>query len=132
MTDFLTTFQEKQAEMFQINEKHGFNDLDAEIEKMDVNYGVPKVLIQEIQRARSAQRLMLIVSELSEALEALRKGNTPDSHIPDFTIMEAELADAVIRIMNLSTSEGHRLGEAIVAKTAYNANRPYKHGGKKF
>ena len=80
----------------------------------------------------SSQRLMLIVSELSEALEALRHGNPPDNHIPDYTGLEAELADAVIRIMDLAETTKSRLAEAIVAKAAYNSGRPHKHGGKAF
>jgi len=34
--------------------------------------------------------------------------------------------------MNYAESKGLRLAEAMVAKSAYNANRPFKHGGKKF
>jgi len=76
--------------------------------------------------------LMLIVSELSEALEAIRHGNPPDSHIPKFSGFEAELADVVIRAMTLAESNDLRLAEAIVAKMVYNRKRPYRHGGKRF
>jgi NTP pyrophosphatase (non-canonical NTP hydrolase) len=77
-------------------------------------------------------KLALVTGEISEALEGIRKGNKPDSHIPEFTSEEAELADAVIRIMNYATDCGARLAEAIVAKNEYNRNRPFKHGGKAF
>lgn len=77
-------------------------------------------------------RIALMHSELSEALEALRKGNGPDSHIPAFTGVEAELADTIIRIMDFAAANGHRVAEAIISKMAYNANRPYRHGGKAF
>ncbi len=76
--------------------------------------------------------IALMHSELSEALEAIRKGNPPDDKIPEFTGVEAELADVIIRIMDLAAAKGYRVGEAVVAKINYNKNRPYKHGGKKF
>jgi NTP pyrophosphatase (non-canonical NTP hydrolase) len=76
--------------------------------------------------------IALMHSELSEALEAIRNGNPPDDKIPEFTGVEAELADVIIRIMDMAAAKGYRVGDAIVAKINYNKNRPYKHGGKKF
>jgi NTP pyrophosphatase (non-canonical NTP hydrolase) len=76
--------------------------------------------------------IALMHSELSEALEAMRRGNPPDDKIPEFSGVEAELADVIIRIMDMAASKGYRVGDAIVAKINYNKNRPYKHGGKKF
>lgn len=76
--------------------------------------------------------IALIHSELSEALEAVGHGNPPDDKIPEFSGVEAELADVIIRIMDMAAAKGYRVGEAVVAKINYNKNRPYKHGGKKF
>jgi len=76
--------------------------------------------------------IALMHSELSEALEAMRHGDKPSEHIPDFSGVEEELADVVIRIMDYAAARGHRVAEAIGAKIAYNQFRSYKHGGKKF
>ncbi len=76
--------------------------------------------------------IALMHSELSEALEAMRRGNPPDDKTPEFSGVEAELADVTIRIMDLAAAKGYLVGEAVVAKINYNKNRPYKHGGKKF
>jgi NTP pyrophosphatase (non-canonical NTP hydrolase) len=76
--------------------------------------------------------IALMHSELSEALEVIRNGNPPDDTIPEFTGVEAELADVIIRIMDMAAAKGYRVGEAVVAKINYNKNRPHKHGGKKF
>jgi NTP pyrophosphatase (non-canonical NTP hydrolase) len=76
--------------------------------------------------------IALMHSELSEAFEAIRNGNPPDDKIPEFTGVEAELADVIIRIMDMAAAKGYRVGEAVVAKINYNKTRPYKHGGKKF
>ena len=71
-------------------------------------------------------------SELSEALEYLRKDNGPSDHIPEFSGAEEEFADCIIRIMNTAQRLHLRVAEAMIAKQAFNAGRPFRHGGKKF
>lgn len=84
------------------------------------------------QERNDGEIIALIHSELSEALEALRHGNQSDDHIQEFNGVEAELADAIIRIMDFGFARGYRIAEALEAKTAYNKTRAYKHGGKVF
>ena len=74
-------------------------------------------------KALVAQKLMLIVSEVSEAMEGHRK-DLPDDKLPHRPMIEVELADAVIRIADLAGALGLDLGGAISEKLAYNAQRP--------
>lgn len=74
--------------------------------------------------------LALVHSEVSEALEALRHGNPADDKIPGFSGVEAELADVIIRVMDMSSAFGWRVSEAIIAKSEMNKGREYKHGKK--
>lgn len=66
--------------------------------------------------------LMLIVSEVAEAMEGDRK-NLMDDHLPHRKMIEVELADAVIRIGDLAGKLGLDLGGAIDEKLEYNRNR---------
>ena len=72
----------------------------------------------------NGEMLCLIHSEISEALEALRHGNPPDTKVPEFSSVETELADAVIRIFDFAASQGYDLGSAIVEKAEFNSHRP--------
>ena len=112
-------FNRLQRQAYKISVEHGFHEGD---EHYYIN----------TRNAQFAQRLMLTVSELSEALEALRHDDPKDSHIPKFRGTEAELADAVIRIWDIAETYGLRLSDAIIAKMAYNHQRARMNGGKKF
>lgn len=67
-------------------------------------------------------KLALIHSEVSEALEGVRK-NLMDDKLPHRKMIEVELADAVIRILDLCGHEGLDLAGAIHEKIEYNSSR---------
>lgn len=67
--------------------------------------------------------LCLIHSEVSEALEAYRVGE--DAY------MAEELADVVIRVMDLCEAYGIDLEREITIKHESNKIRSYRHGNKK-
>lgn len=69
-----------------------------------------------------SQKLCLIHSEISEAMEGDRK-NLPDDKLPHRPMREVELADALIRIFDLAGAYGMDLGGAVADKLAYNAMR---------
>jgi NTP pyrophosphatase (non-canonical NTP hydrolase) len=81
------------------------------------------------------EKLMLVVSELSEALEEYRSGNPPH-----WTYREGpggkpegfpiELADAFIRLADLCGALDLDIEDAIETKHAYNEQRPHRHGNK--
>lgn len=73
-------------------------------------------------KALVAEKLVLIHSEISEAMEAARK-NLQDDKIPHRSGIEVELADAVIRILDLAGALKLDLAGAIQEKLAYNQSR---------
>jgi hypothetical protein len=68
------------------------------------------------------EMLMLVVSELSEVLEGHRK-DLIDEHLPSRPNFEVELADAVIRLMDMAEGLGYDLAGAWRDKMEYNATR---------
>ena len=69
-----------------------------------------------------SNKLALIHSEISEALEGDRKSKM-DDHLPGRLAREVELADAIIRIFDLAGAYSMDLGGAIAEKLQYNAQR---------
>lgn len=66
--------------------------------------------------------LMLVVSELAEALEGHRKG-LPDDKLAHRPMFEVEIADAIIRLLDIAAGLGLDLGGAFEEKMAFNATR---------
>ena len=73
-------------------------------------------------KALVAEKLALIHSEVSEAMEASRK-NLMDDKLPHRKGIEVELADAVVRILDLAGALELDLAGAIQEKLMYNQTR---------
>lgn len=106
-------------------------------------------LVPAMQRLFFAQRIALITSEASEALESNRKEKVFDNkwqgldwdamdesdfkeaferHVKD--TQEDETADVLIRLLDLAGYMKIDLDFHVAAKLKYNSLRPYKHGKK--
>lgn len=122
-------FNELSKEIFLNNKDNGFYDTPVEI----------------------PTALMLTVSELSEALEADRKDKYAQIDTMDYSrfhpdnpyfkgtfensikdTFEDEIADAIIRLLDLCGYHNIDIDKHIEMKLAYNKLRGYKHGGKKY
>ena len=99
-----------------------WNRIAKKVYKNAVNHGFWKGEVND------GERMALIHAEISEALEALREGNPSSSKIIEFTNLEEELADAVIRIMDYAFGKDLDVAGAIIAKMDYNVSREFMHG----
>lgn len=104
---FETGFLNMQKEAHKVAKVHGFWSAGSAIDEV-----VPL-------------KLALIHSEVSEALAAHRK-------FENNNIIGAELADVVLRTMDLAEAMGINLGKAITEKHIANENRPFMHNGKRY
>lgn len=107
-----STLREIQQECWQIAEDHGFHDVGQTV----------------------GDKLMLIVSEAAEALDDHRDGH----EVSDYWMagkdgtkpcgIPSELADIVIRTLDMAECYGVDLSPAIIDKMTYNRTRPFLHG----
>jgi len=96
-----------------------------------------KPRLQDIQKD-IAWPLLLIISEVIEGAEGVRKDKMDDK-LTHRKMLEVELADAVIRIMDLAGGIDIDLAGAVAEKLEYNSQREdhkpenrYAEGGKRF
>ncbi len=108
---------------------------------------------RDIKRSQ-LEDLALVVTEVAEAMEEVRHGDSRpaiyqfDRSRDDYKIIPhsnvnwdntqkpegvaIELADAVIRIMDMFDNYGWDLEQALKVKMDYNKTRSYRHGNKKY
>lgn len=68
-------------------------------------------------------KLMLAVGEISEGVEAYRKGCRKDDHLTWMDGLTVEIADAIIRLLDLAGGLGLQVADAMSQKLAYNQQR---------
>lgn len=104
---------ELQADIHRTNRAKGFYD--------DLDAADPRHLVSI---------LALIMTEVSEAIEAVRRDpDAPcDKPIP-LTAEEEEWADVFIRLLDYAGLRGIEAGRVVQIKSEYNKTRSFKHGG---
>jgi NTP pyrophosphatase (non-canonical NTP hydrolase) len=103
------------------NHEHFINDAALRVHEANAKWWVNLETGEPLQR-NIGEMLMLVTSELAEALEGHRK-SLMDSHLPTRTALEVELADALIRLLDVAAGLHLDLGGAFEEKMAYNAVR---------
>jgi NTP pyrophosphatase (non-canonical NTP hydrolase) len=107
-----------------------FDELAMELHETAVKKGFWEIIEDEdtdVVDIFIAKQLMMIVSEVSEAMEAIRKDKGEDE-------IAAEFADIIIRTLDLYAGlvdlgyVKKSLDYALEQKTGFNKTRPQKHG----
>lgn len=118
-----------------------------ELDRVLINTAAAKIFEQNksvgwwdggVENRNMGEIIALIHSEISEALEGVRK-NKMDDHLPHRKNFDVELADAMIRILDVCGAKQIPIGDIISEKLEYNKQRAdhkrenrAKDGGKKF
>lgn len=103
------------AEAFDNAEEHGFHKIYDELAAATPGYQQTA-----LRRTIRLAKLALISSEVGEAVSALQHG--------DENGFAEEIADIVIRVLDLCGTEDIDLGDTVLHKMMANRKRPYLHG----
>lgn len=147
------TIASMQAYCHRVALEHGWWDEMKDLEWMkewidEYNNGVNTEDVLKMKRIMNkarqwfiSQKLLLVITEIVEAFEETRKGNsevhvyyapTQDAIVPSTKPegFSVEIADAYIRLFDLFGFLGIDLEAIIMVKMKYNENRTFRHGGK--
>lgn len=112
-------------------------EMAADVHRRNARWWRDPATHEPIQR-NVGEMLCLVHSEISEAMEGHRKG-LMDDKLPHRSMIEVELADAVIRIFDIAGGLKLDLGGALQEKLNFNAVRVdhtdearLAEGGKKY
>lgn len=124
-------------EEVQFSVDHPLNVLARRVHAANVKWWANLETNEPIKR-NVGELLMLVTTELAEALEGDRK-NLMDDKLPHRKMFEVEIADAIIRLLDIACGMGLDLGGAFEEKMEYNAKREdhklearLKNNGKKY
>jgi len=92
------------------------------INRIEKGFHTPQEIDSSPSKTEMLAKLCLVHSEVSEAAEAVRKG--------DFENFSEEIADIIIRILDIAATTGMNLEAEIMNKMFTNKNRPFRHGKK--
>lgn len=80
----------------------------------------------------NTELLALAICELSEAIEEERKGTDTYYEVEGKPCgIQTEIADCIIRLLDMAESRGWNIEEVMQKKHKYNKTRSYRHNGKK-
>ena len=107
-----------------MNMSKPLNELSQEINRINTANGWEVVKPEEWEQPYKIPAILaLITSEVSEALEDFRKDDK--EHFGE------EIADVIIRVLDLTGGMGIDIDTEVAKKLEINRNRGFRHGGKK-
>lgn len=134
--NYITTLQNEIEKLCSQLDTHTLNDYAQLCHEEASRWWIDPHTNEPIER-NFGEMLMLIVSELAEAMEGDRK-SLMDDHLPSRPMVEVEIADTLIRLFDLAGARGYDLEGAFREKLAYNRERAdhsleaRRHGGKRY
>ncbi len=135
-----------QQECGETSESHGFkrdwymadwleeraNDIDNGVDLDTEDAVTLRQVAATLRNNIIGMKLALIHSEISEALESLRKNGGAKGALDGDGNFGEEMADAIVRILDTGTFTKDNLGDELLKKMKINQARPHMHGGKVF
>lgn len=111
------------------NEKAVLNDIVVKVHQANAQWWIDLETGEDVRTWPSKQfnlwiasKLMLMVTEIGEAMEGLRK-DLWDDKLPMFKMLPVEVVDNVIRAFDLLGGLGFNVAEIMDAKLEFNSQR---------